>query len=87
MKKHCRNPGDRSIFCDQNDFDAELELRNLEIPLERVKDDIEIRRQYFARLIEDMKTNPEDWREFSEALKEDLVDFLVELEELKERRS
>ena len=85
MKKHCSNPDNRSVFDNQNDLDAELELRELQMPLEQVKDDLELLRQYFVRLHKDMTQKPEAWAESRDAMKEDIVDFLIELEEAKEK--
>jgi hypothetical protein len=85
MREHCRNPGEPNANRTQNDLDAEMELRGLEMPLMRVAADLEIRRQYLVKRVEEMKKDGKEWEAAGEAMRQDLSDFLVDLEEAKER--
>lgn len=85
MREHCRNPGEPNAYRTQNDLDAEMELRGLEMPLTRVAADLEIRRQYLVKRVGEIKEDGKEWEAVGEAMKQDLIDFIIDLEEAKER--
>src|SRR5258708_23253609 len=84
MTKHCHDPGDPVKYQIQIDLDAEMDLRSLTMPLEKIADDLKIRRQYLVRSLEEMKNDPETWQQTNDAMINDIATFLVDLEDAKE---
>ncbi len=54
------------------------------MPLEKIADDLKIRRQYLVRSLEEMKNDPETWQQTNDAMINDIATFLVDLEDAKE---
>jgi hypothetical protein len=81
MKQYCRDPGEPQAHDIQLDLDAEIGLRGFDMPYQRVAGEFEVLHQHFIQRVEEMKKNGKEWDDFNDAMKQDLAEFLVAMQE------
>jgi hypothetical protein len=80
----CNDHTDENLRLRYEDAEAELTLRGVAVPLDRVESELQILTQSAREALTEAKVDPERWDEFRDALREDMLRFARSIDEASE---
>jgi hypothetical protein len=80
----CHDPTDKNLRLRYEDQEAELTLRGVAVPLDRVERELQILTQSAREALTEAKADPERWDECRDALREDMLQFARSIDEASE---
>ena len=80
----CSDPLDHAMRKEHEDIEAELSIRGAPVPYERVERETEAFMAVSSKLMKEARADPERWEQLREDLKDDLLQFAQEGDEVLE---